>query len=119
MNVYKNIQNIFLLGRWKEMTRIPETLSEMAQDLYEIGVFDKTTLQHFEPTLKRTFTLEYWQDDGWYVGRLKEVPGVFSQGETLEELEENIKDAYKLIIKDEPKVNRPYLETKDVLIEVA
>ena len=36
----------------------------------------------------RHFTLEYWLDEGWYVGRLKEVPGVFSQGETLEELRE-------------------------------
>lgn len=35
----------------------------------------------------RKFTLEYWIDEGWYVGRLKEVPGVFSQGETLEELQ--------------------------------
>ena len=43
------------------------------------------------------FTLQYWIDDGWYVGRLKEVPGVFSQGETLEELEENIRDAYELV----------------------
>ena len=33
--------------------------------------------------MKRAFTLEYWQDDGWYVGKLREVPGVFSQGETL------------------------------------
>jgi len=33
--------------------------------------------------MKRAFTLEYWQDDGWYVGTIKEVPGVFSQGETL------------------------------------
>ena len=43
------------------------------------------------------FTLEYWVDDDWYVGRLKEVPGVFSQGESLDELEENIRDAYRLI----------------------
>ena len=34
--------------------------------------------------MKRAFTLEYWQDDGWYVGKFREVPGVFSQGETLE-----------------------------------
>jgi predicted RNase H-like HicB family nuclease len=45
----------------------------------------------------RTFTLEYWQDEGWYVGRLKEVAGVMSQGQTLGELEENIKDAYRLM----------------------
>jgi len=47
-------------------------------------------------------TLEYWEDDGWLVGRLLEVPGVFSQGETLEELNENIKDAYKLMLESEP-----------------
>ena len=44
-----------------------------------------------------TFTLEYWQDEGWYVGRLKEVVGVASQGQTLVELEENIRDAYQLM----------------------
>ena len=48
------------------------------------------------------FTLEYWEDDGWMVGRLVEVPGVFSQGETLKELKENIEDAYKLMVKAEP-----------------
>jgi len=31
-------------------------------------------------------------------GKLREVPGVFSQGETLKELEENIEDAYKLLM---------------------
>jgi predicted RNase H-like HicB family nuclease len=44
--------------------------------------------------MRRVFTLEYWLDEGWYVGKLKEVPGVFSHGESLEELEENIRDAY-------------------------
>ena len=29
------------------------------------------------------FTLEYWIDDNWYVGRLREVPGVFSQAKLL------------------------------------
>ena len=46
--------------------------------------------------LKR-FTLDFWVDDGWYVGKLREVPGVFSQGKTLKELKLNIKDAYDLI----------------------
>ncbi len=31
-----------------------------------------------------TFTLEYWEDDGWFVGRLHEVPGCFSQGGNAE-----------------------------------
>jgi predicted RNase H-like HicB family nuclease len=48
------------------------------------------------------FTLEYWEDEGWLVGRLVEVPGVFSQGETLEELKVNINDAYNLMTESEP-----------------
>jgi len=50
--------------------------------------------------MRHAFTLEYWQDEGWYVGRLKEVPGVFSQGESLTELEANIRDAYELVLAD-------------------
>ena len=50
--------------------------------------------------MKRFFTLEYWQDDGWLVGRLKEIPGVFSQGETLDELKENIIDAYQMMLEE-------------------
>lgn len=40
---------------------------------------------------------------GWrfIVGRLLEVPGVFSQGETMEELRENIQDAYDLMVSQE------------------
>ena len=49
----------------------------------------------------RHFTLEYWVDDGWYMGRLKDIPGVFSQGETLEELENNVREAYKLMTEEE------------------
>ena len=48
----------------------------------------------------KQFTLEYWTDDGWYVGRLKEMPAVMSQGQTLEELQAMIRDAYKLLFED-------------------
>ena len=51
--------------------------------------------------MSQTFVLEYWEDDGWYVGRLKGIPGVFSQGETLEELEENIREVYQLMLGEE------------------
>jgi predicted RNase H-like HicB family nuclease len=56
-------------------------------------------------------------DEGWYVGRLKEVPGVFSQGESLEELEENIRDAYHLMAEEE-SLPRITAETKEIGIEV-
>ena len=48
--------------------------------------------------MKRYFTLEYWKDDDWFVGKLKEIPGVFSQGKTVEELKENIVDAYRMML---------------------
>ena len=50
------------------------------------------------------FQLEYRIDYNWHIGRLKEVPGVFSQRETLEELEENIKDAHRLMLEDVPSI---------------
>ena len=53
----------------------------------------------------RRFTLEYWLDDGWHVGRLKEVPSVFSQGESLDELKENIRDAYETMLADIEPLN--------------
>src|SRR3972149_3272060 len=48
--------------------------------------------------MRQYFTLEYWIDDGWYVGRLRGVPGVFSQGQSLAELEENVRDAYRMMV---------------------
>ncbi len=47
------------------------------------------------------FQLEYWQDGPWFVGRLPQVPGVISQGATLAELEDNIRDAYRLMIQEQ------------------
>lgn len=58
-------------------------------------------------------TLEYWEDEGWLV----EVPGVFSQGETLKELKENIQDAYKLMLDSEPLESFP-AERNRVVVEL-
>jgi predicted RNase H-like HicB family nuclease len=55
----------------------------------------------------RHFTLEYWIDDGWYVGRLEKVPGISSQGQSMKELEENIRDAYQMMMADEETTPRP------------
>jgi predicted RNase H-like HicB family nuclease len=68
--------------------------------------------------MQRNFTLEYWLGDGWYVGRLKEVPGVLSQGETLAELEENIRDAYHLMREDAPALEVTDVQMKEIGVEV-
>ena len=66
----------------------------------------------------QTFTLEYWLDEGWYVGRLKNVPGVFSQGETLDELEVNIADAYQLMAAEQEETLPEEIHTKEIGVEV-
>ena len=69
--------------------------------------------------MNRTFTLEYWKDKNWVVGKLKEVPGVFSQGKTLKELEKNIREAYKLMMEEmREDIPRRSVKTKEMGIAV-
>jgi predicted RNase H-like HicB family nuclease len=58
-------------------------------------------------------TMVYWKSDKFWLGKLLEHPEIMTQGETLEELEENIKDAYLLMAMDE--VPEEY-QVKEVLI---
>ena len=68
--------------------------------------------------MKRLFTLDYWTDDGWYVGKLREVPGVFSQGETLAELTDNIADAYRMMVEADIEPVHAGTATIEVGVEV-
>lgn len=68
--------------------------------------------------MKRYFTLEYWIDDDWYVGKLKEVPGVFSQAESLDELKVNIADAYHMMMESESGPVRADARTVELGVEV-
>ena len=43
----------------------------------------------------------YWKGEKFWVGKLMEYPDIMTQGETLEELEENMKDAYILMTMDD------------------
>ncbi len=44
--------------------------------------------------MKRRLTLIYWESDKFRLGKLLEYPEVVTEGETLEEPEESLKDAY-------------------------
>lgn len=39
----------------------------------------------------------YWKSDHFWLGKLLEHPEIMTQGESLDELEENLKDAYLLM----------------------
>ncbi len=63
-------------------------------------------MEKSDAKMNRRFTLEYWLEGGCYVGRLREAPGIFSQGQTIEELKENISATFSLLMEDE-KVTFP------------
>ena len=46
-------------------------------------------------------TTVYWKSDQFWLGKLLEHPEIMTQGESVEELEENIKDAFLLMAMDE------------------
>lgn len=48
-----------------------------------------------------TVTMVYWQGERFWLGKLLEHPEVMTQGETIEELEEHLRDAYRLLILDD------------------
>jgi predicted RNase H-like HicB family nuclease len=46
------------------------------------------------------FTMVYWKGEQFWLGKLLQHPEVMTQGETIAELEENLRDAYRLLILD-------------------
>lgn len=64
-----------------------------------------------------SLTLNFWKDGDWFVGQLVEIPGVMSQGKTLEELQSNIDDAYQLVLAERKHaVSRPRSRSKSIPI---
>jgi predicted RNase H-like HicB family nuclease len=47
-----------------------------------------------EPTMT-TLKHVYWQDEGMWLGYLEECPDYVTQGETLEDLQEHLRDIYQ------------------------
>ena len=46
-------------------------------------------------------TMIYWKGKKFWLGKLKERPEIMTQGRTLNELEENLKDAYHMMVMEE------------------
>jgi predicted RNase H-like HicB family nuclease len=58
-------------------------------------------LEQEERAMYAKMTMLYWKEEKFWLGKLLEHPEIMTQGETLEELEENIKDAYLLMAMDD------------------
>jgi len=58
--------------------------------------------------MKSEMNMIYWKEGKFWLGKLKEHPEIMTQGKTLKELEENIRDAYMMMVMDD--VPEKYLE---------
>jgi len=56
--------------------------------------------------MSREFTGVIEKRGNWYVGYVEELPGVNTQGKTLKEVRENLKEAIQLIIEANRKLVR-------------
>ena len=63
------------------------------------------------------FTAVFEQDGDWWIGYLEELPGANTQGRTLAEARENLKDAVRLLIAANRKLTRRELQGKTIIRE--
>jgi predicted RNase H-like HicB family nuclease len=63
------------------------------------------------------FTAVFEQDGEWWIGYLEELPGANTQGRTLEEARENLKDAVRLLIAANRDLTRRELQGKTIIRE--
>ena len=51
--------------------------------------------------MKGKMNMIYWKSGKFWLGKLKEHPEIMTQGKTLKELEENLKDAYQMMVMED------------------
>jgi predicted RNase H-like HicB family nuclease len=61
-----------------------------------------------------TFTAVYMAVPEGYIGFVEEIPGANSQGETLDEVRENLREAVQLVLDANRELTEQALEGKDV-----
>lgn len=75
-----------------------------------------------EHLVNRTFNVVVTQDeDGWFVGRVPELRGCHSQGKTVKQLKERIKEAILLCLEDPGgalPIEGRFVGIEDVTVEV-
>ena len=67
----------------------------------------------------RTFTaiIEKCKETGLYVGFVPGFPGAHSQGESLDELHNNLKEVIEMLLEDgEPDIEGEFIGTQNVMV---
>lgn len=68
----------------------------------------------------RTYTaiVEHCPETGLYVGYVPGFPGAHSQGESLDELNANLKEVITMLLEDgEPRLEAKFVGTQNVVLE--
>jgi len=63
------------------------------------------------------FTAVFEQEGDWWIGYVEELPGANTQGRTLDEARENLKEAVQLVIEANRELARRDAEGRDVIRE--
>jgi len=63
------------------------------------------------------FTAVFEQDGEWWIGYVEELPGANTQGKTLDEARENLKEAIQLVISANREIAREGYKGKQVIRE--
>ena len=63
------------------------------------------------------FTASYKKNGSWYMGWVEEISGVNTQGKTLQECRDNLKDALALIIEVNRELNKKEFSGRKVIRE--
>jgi len=67
--------------------------------------------------MERKFTAIIEKEEGFYIGYIEEIPGVNTQGKTLEEVRANLRDALELILQTKKELIEKELAGKDFIRE--
>ena len=67
--------------------------------------------------MARRFTAIYKKSGKWYLGWIEEIPGVNTQGKTLKEVKESLKEALLLILETNRILNKKEIAKGKVIRE--
>ena len=55
--------------------------------------------------MEKQLTMIYWKGERFWLGKFLELPDIMTQGETIEEMEENLRDAYRMMVLEDVPEN--------------
>ena len=67
--------------------------------------------------LKAEFTAVYEKRGRWYIAYVEEIPGVNTQGKTLAEARENLREALSLILEANRELSRRSIKAEEIVRE--